>query len=96
MAAFFIVNLSIINAEKYQQYSAQVAETMIAFGGKPVLRGKACGVLAGTNDHQAVGVVEFPDLDSIDAWYNSTAYQALIPLRTEAADVVITKYQTAG
>ncbi len=96
MAAFFIVNLSIISAEKYQEYSAQVPETMKPFGGKPVLRGKASGVLVGANEYQAVGIVEFPDLDSIDAWYNSPAYQALIPLRTEAANVVITKYQAAG
>ena len=28
---------------------------------------------------------EFPDVDTADAWYQSEAYQALIPNRDEAA-----------
>jgi uncharacterized protein (DUF1330 family) len=92
MPAFFIVTITVKDADKYQTYSQSVGETLKPFGGKGVLRGKAQGALVGTLDHQMAGIIEFPDLESIDAWYNSEAYQALIPLRTEAADVTIIKY----
>ena len=37
-------------------------------------------------------VIRFPSIDAIDRWYHSDAYQALIPLRDEAADVTIVGY----
>ncbi len=30
--------------------------------------------------------IEFPDLDTAHAWYESDAYQAILPLRTENSD----------
>ena len=39
-----------------------------------------------TNDDDTV-VIRFPDADTVDAWYNSPEYQALIPLRQQAADL---------
>jgi uncharacterized protein (DUF1330 family) len=40
-------------------------------------------------------VIRFPDAQALDDWYNSEAYQALIPLRTEAADVDLINYEAA-
>jgi uncharacterized protein (DUF1330 family) len=38
-------------------------------------------------------VIRFPSLADADGWHNSAAYQALIPIRQEAADVVLTTYE---
>jgi len=37
-------------------------------------------------------VIRFPSLADAQGWHASAAYQALIPLRQEAADVILTTY----
>lgn len=92
MTAFFIATVSIKNPEKFQQYAAKAGETMAPFGGEAVLRGKSEKSLTGTTDHQAVGIVQFANMGQLNQWYNSDAYQAIIPLRNEAADMTIVTY----
>jgi uncharacterized protein (DUF1330 family) len=38
-------------------------------------------------------VIRFPNLAALQGWYRSPAYQALIPLREQAADVLLLAYQ---
>jgi len=38
-------------------------------------------------------VIRFPSLEEADGWHRSPAYQALVPLRQSAADVVLTTYR---
>ena len=92
MTAFFIVTASVKDPDAYQTYTKSVGPTLAPFGGKAVLRGKADGVLAGQLTHQLAGIIEFPDLEAIKAWHASDAYQALIALRNQAADMTITTY----
>jgi uncharacterized protein (DUF1330 family) len=44
------------------------------------------------NPHPDIVVIRFPSLGDAQGWHASAAYQALIPLRQEAADVVLTTY----
>lgn len=92
VAAFFIVTTIVKDPESYQTYVQSVGPTLAPFGGKALLRGKAVEALAGALTHQTVGVIEFPDIDALNAWHASEAYQALIPLRRQAADMTITSY----
>ncbi len=41
-------------------------------------------------------VIEFSDRASLEEWFHSAKYQALIDLRDRAADVVITTYDVVG
>lgn len=92
MSAFFIATVTVKNAEKYQEYAVKSKETFDAFGAAIIARGKYAGTLVGDAQHQAAAIVKFPDLEHLDSWHDSDAYQALIPLRDEAADFTITKY----
>ncbi len=49
-------------------------------------------MLAGEHDHKLVAILKFPDKDSIKSWFESDAYQALIPNRLEAADMTLIAY----
>ncbi|MBZ0215293.1 MAG: DUF1330 domain-containing protein, partial [Fimbriimonadaceae bacterium] len=40
-----------------------------------------------------VVIVRFPSLEKLNAWYASDEYQALVPLREEAANIKMTGYQ---
>ena len=93
MSAFFVATNSIKDSEKFQDYVAKAIETIKSFGGETLLGGKAEGALMGSVNHQFVGITRFPEMATLDNWYESEAYQALIPLREEAAETVIVKYE---
>lgn len=93
MAAFFVATSRIKDPQKFADYGAKAGATFAPFGGKLVIRGKAGDTLAGTSDHQAVGVARFPDMEALTAWYRSPDYQALIPLRDDAADMTLVTYE---
>ena len=93
MPAFFIATTRIKNPEKFQDYAGKATQSFARFGGELVVRGKAVETLAGKSKHQAVGVVRFPDMEALTAWYGSPEYQALIPLRKKAAHMTITAYE---
>lgn len=85
--ACVIGHLTVKDADKWAAYRSQVPATLAPWGAQLLLRGEKAAVLGGSHRHEATVVIVFPDLDSVNAWYASAAYQALIPLRTEAADV---------
>jgi len=82
MKSLVIVDLTPINKDKLAQYSAKAAETLIPFNGQFIAKG-ALEVLSGNASHSMKAVIEFPDRESAQNWYNSAAYQAIIPLREE-------------
>ncbi len=92
MAAFFIATVQVRDAEKFQEYASRAAVTFQAYGGEMVMRGRSERVLAGEGDSHAVGVVKFPDMEALEGWYGSEDYQAIIPLRDEAADMKLVAY----
>ena len=87
MSACVIGHITVKDAEKWAQYRAQVPATLAPWGAELLFRGQTGGVLAGRHTHTNTVIIHFPDLASVNGWYQSAAYQALIPLRQEAADL---------
>ncbi|MEO8849454.1 MAG: DUF1330 domain-containing protein [Casimicrobiaceae bacterium] len=85
--AWVIGHVSVKDADKWDHYRHSVPATIEPFGGAVLLRGGVTDVLHGKHRHDDAVVLEFPDLASARAWHTSAAYQALIALRSEAADV---------
>jgi uncharacterized protein (DUF1330 family) len=94
MATLMSATVQVKNPEKLKVYVSQVGATMAPHGGKMVARGKVAKQLSGEVKHQIEAIFEFPSADAIDAWYESDAYQALIPNRDEAAYVTIVVLDT--
>lgn len=92
MSAFFVATVRVKDPQKFQEYAKKASETFAAHGGEIVLRGKAELALAGSNKHDAIGIVKFPDMKTLEAWFHSNEYQAIIPLRKKAADMTIIAY----
>ncbi|MFT2099306.1 DUF1330 domain-containing protein [Marinomonas sp. 2405UD66-6] len=82
MTSLVIVDLTPINKEKMAEYSAQAAETLKPFAGHFIAKG-AFDVLHGDTAHSVKAIIQFPDQKSAKDWYNSDAYQAILPLRDE-------------
>ncbi|MGK5533759.1 DUF1330 domain-containing protein [Streptomyces sp. URMC 129] len=62
------------------EYSAKLVSTIEPHGGKYVVRGAPVEVLDGESAG-FIGVLEFPSVDAIRAWYKSDAYQEILPIR---------------
>lgn len=93
MTAYVIGNITVKDPQKWAEYRSLVPETLAPWGAELVLRGKQAKVLSGQYRHTDTVVIRFPDADSAVGWHNSPAYQALVPLRAQAADVDLVSYE---
>ena len=90
--AYVVGQMTVKHPEKWAQYRSQVLATLLPFGGELVFRGEQVQSFSGVNPHPDIVVIRFPSLNHAQGWHASAAYQSLIPLRQEAADVVLTTY----
>ena len=88
MAVYLTTTITLKDIEKFQEYAAGVRPTLAAHGGEPVMIGRLAGTLHGEAAHHMEVVFRFPDKSTLQGWYDSPEYQALIPLRDAGAEVV--------
>jgi uncharacterized protein (DUF1330 family) len=93
MAAYVVGYMTVKNPSQWKEYRDKVQATMEPYGGKVILRGRRSAVLAGEHQYTASVVMGFPSTDAASQWYGSAAYQALIPIRDGAADIVLITYE---
>lgn len=92
MSAFVIATSTIKDKEKFGEYAKAAAASLSAHGGSIAKRGQFGESLAGANSHHSVAVLEFADMESLNSWFNSSEYQAIIPLRNDACDMNLVSY----
>lgn len=96
-AAIVIGRIAVRDARAWDDYRSRVPATLEPFGGTVVLRA-AQGLLLGgaapgaAAPHADVVVLRFPSARQARDWFDSPEYQAIVPLRERAADVVLTLY----
>ena len=88
MTAYVAVHAKIKDPEKLAVYAKGAGATVAEHGGKFIVRAPILETLTGAGDFDRFVLIEFPDADSARAWYQSAAYQALIPNRNEGADML--------
>lgn len=86
-SAYVVGHITVLDEAKWAEYRQQVPATLAPWGGELVFRGALAEVLDGSHAHRATVVIRFPDRASLTAWHASAAYQALIPLRRQAAAI---------
>jgi uncharacterized protein (DUF1330 family) len=91
--AYVVGQMTVKNPTKWAEYRGQVLATLTPWRGELVFRGNQVRALSGECPHEDIVVIRFASLTDANGWHNSAAYQALIPLRQEAADVVLTTYE---
>jgi uncharacterized protein (DUF1330 family) len=94
MAAYLIGHITIKDPVKWEKYVNGVQESLAPFEANIIFRGKRVKVFTGEHPYHNTVVIEFSDPSAMQQWYSSENYQKLIPLRDEAADVVIIGYDT--
>lgn len=91
--AYVVGHITVKNPEMWAEYRSQVPETLAPWGAELVFRGKQVAVLSGENSHSDIVVIRFPSVAAVNGWFSSSAYQSLIPLRQQAAEMVLLSYE---
>lgn len=92
MTAYLVGQIKVRDETLWQTYVKGVAESLAGISANVLFRGEKQADLAGSNQRDRVVVIAFDSHSELERWFHSPAYQALIPLRDKAADVLITSY----
>ncbi len=86
MAAYFIVDqLEVTDPDTMKEYGAGVGATIAKYNGKPLVRGGAFEVVEGSYQPRRMIVIEFSDMATLKAWYDSDDYAELKEMRKSSS-----------
>ncbi len=85
MTAYLIASVKVKNTEAYEKYKQKVPQTIAKYGGRYLVRGGEGEILEGSWQTDRLIVLEFPDKNVFDTWYNSEDYRNLRGLRQKNA-----------
>jgi uncharacterized protein (DUF1330 family) len=83
--AFYISEFEVTDPDALRAYSARVTPTFEPFGGRYVVRGGNIAPLEGEAPRGRIVMIAFDSVEKAQAWYNSPAYQEIMPIRHGAA-----------
>ena len=95
MSVYIIIQSTIKNIDKYNQYIEKVHPVVEKYGGRYHVRGGPIRPFGSWNPERMI-VIEFPSEDHIHNWLSSQEYAAIAPLREAGADaqaIVVEGYQ---
>ena len=86
MAGYVIAHLTLKDPEPFEEYRKLVPGVIEQFGGRYLVRGGAVEAKEGDWTIPRLVIVEFESPDQARRFYDSSEYQAIIPLRQKGAD----------
>lgn len=86
MAAYIIVQVSVNDPQRYENYKSMVPPTLEPYGGRFLVRGGAVENLEGSWNPVRIVVIEFDSVESAKAWWGSDEYAEAKALRQATAD----------
>jgi uncharacterized protein (DUF1330 family) len=85
MAAYVIVDIEVHDPVVYEEYRTKAAPTVIAKGGKYLVRGGAVATLEGEWPTHRFVVLEFPTAERAREWWACPEYAPVMTLRHRSA-----------
>jgi len=85
MPAYLIADIEVTDSVGYDEYKKRVPAVIAAHGGRYLARGGASEVLEGTWRPKRSAIIEFPNLASMKAFWESPEYQPLREIRERSA-----------
>jgi uncharacterized protein (DUF1330 family) len=81
MPAYLVVEVTIEDDSRYDEYRRLVPGIIEKFGGRYLARGGATDVLEGDWNPERLVIVEFPNARQARAWWESAEYSAAKAIR---------------
>jgi uncharacterized protein (DUF1330 family) len=93
MPAYVIVNVTVNDPARYEEYKRLASPTVPAYGGRYVARGGPVEVREGGWSPARLVVLEFPSVERARSWWESPEYAPAKAVRQSCADteLVITE-----
>ena len=85
MPAYVVVEIEVLDAERYETYKQMVPPSLAAYGGRFVVRGGTAETLEGEWSPKRLVIVEFPSVERAKAWWGSPEYAEAKALRQATA-----------
>ena len=85
MPAFLIVQIEVVDKERYETYKQMVPPSLEPYGGRFVIRGGKVETLEGAWSPERFVIIEFPSSAQAKAWWNSPEYAQAKARRQETA-----------
>ena len=89
MAAYFLGNIKVTNAEEFEKYRDLVTKTIRDHGGEYILVDMNSIAVEGDSEHLSV-VLKFANMQALQGWYDSPEYQEIHPLRIDNSEGTVT------
>ena len=83
--AYFFGEFEITDPAAYEIYRTKVPDIILAYGGRVLVRGGDPQPLDGTMPQRRFIIVEFDSPETARIFYDSDAYQAVLPFRINAS-----------
>ncbi len=93
MRGYVVVNITVRDSARYEEYRRLATPTVSAYGGRYVARGGAVDVREGRWSPTRLVILEFPSVERARAWWDSPEYAPAKAIRQSCADtqLVITE-----
>ena len=86
MAAYVVVQVTVKDPGRYEDYKKLVPPSLEKFGGRFIVRGGATETLEGDWAPRRFVIVEFPSVEQAKAWWNSPEYAEAKALRQATSE----------
>jgi uncharacterized protein (DUF1330 family) len=87
--AYLIAHVQVSDQDGWKQYLAALPGTMAPYHVKTLARASAVALDSSTPPAGGTVILAFNSMDDLKAWWNSPAYQAIIPLREKSAKSIV-------
>lgn len=96
MTAYVIVEMTVTDPVRIEDYRKQAGASVAAYGGKFIVRGGRIERLDGDWNPQRIVVIEFPGVEQARKWRSSPEYRAACEIRDRAASTRMILVEGAG
>ncbi|MCR9214896.1 MAG: DUF1330 domain-containing protein [Proteobacteria bacterium] len=86
MAAYMIARINVTDPDQYEVYKSLAPIAIKKYGGRYLTRGGPMETLEGPEETHRVVLLEYPDMETAKAFYDSPEYRKARDARKDAAD----------
>jgi uncharacterized protein (DUF1330 family) len=87
--AYLIAHVQVTDPDGWKQYSSALPGTLAPYHVKTLARAPVVPLDASTPPAGSTVILAFNSMYDLKTWWNSPAYQAIIPLREKSAKTVV-------
>ena len=91
MSAYIVVNVTVKDPKRYEDYKLLAPASIAQYGGKYLARGGTSETLEGSFKPNRMVILEFPNVEKAKAWWASAEYAKAKSIRRSCseADMVV-------